>query len=290
VSIADIHLRWVVGVLPPVSGADPGAISGAALGYDAPEPGITAGHRRNEPPAGEGDCISVQQSIPIYCAAAGPGRASSVGPAGLRVPHLWRRLSALRSPPPCRPPGSAARVSRPGQPPGSAARVGRRGPSADGRARRAPRWPAGCGARQPGPFAGDRSRRPTVARRCRPWRSAGVSTGPGEQAGGWGPGRRRGGSPAPTVLCGTCRSAGSWVRAIGCGRCRPAGSVRSRRALAGGCPWRRPRCPTCSPAWGPITGALSGALLGREHPCRPLLAGHSPICHRGPGQPAYRYA
>lgn len=55
-------LGWADGVSPVVSIG----VSGAVLGRDAPVQGFTAGQAVDEAVAGEGDCISVQQSIPIY--------------------------------------------------------------------------------------------------------------------------------------------------------------------------------------------------------------------------------
>lgn len=66
---------WLAGVSPVVSVVVPGAASGSVLGYDAPAHRITAVQAVYEPGAGEGDCISVQQRIPIYLNPAAPPQA-----------------------------------------------------------------------------------------------------------------------------------------------------------------------------------------------------------------------
>lgn len=67
---------WLAGVSPVVSVVVPGAVSGAALGCDAPAHRITAVQAVYEPDAGEGDCISVQKHIPIYLNPAAPATAT----------------------------------------------------------------------------------------------------------------------------------------------------------------------------------------------------------------------
>lgn len=61
---------WPAGGSPVVSPIVSVGVSGAVLGCDAPVEGITAGQAVDEPAAGEGDCISVQRSIPIYLVSA----------------------------------------------------------------------------------------------------------------------------------------------------------------------------------------------------------------------------
>ncbi len=64
---------------PVASGVVSGVASVYALGYDTAGP-ESAGQRACEPPACEGDCISVQQRIPIYQQPA-PGQLHSASPA-----------------------------------------------------------------------------------------------------------------------------------------------------------------------------------------------------------------
>lgn len=66
VSIVDIPRKWVLAFYPPYPGPIPGPYRGPFLDTTPPSHPVTAGHRGNEPPLGEGDCISVQTSIPIY--------------------------------------------------------------------------------------------------------------------------------------------------------------------------------------------------------------------------------
>lgn len=61
-----IAARRRVGASPVVSGVVSLLVSVYALGCDTPARPLVAGQAACEPPAGEGDCISVQQRIPIY--------------------------------------------------------------------------------------------------------------------------------------------------------------------------------------------------------------------------------
>lgn len=73
-------------------------VSVYVLGCDAPHPHVAAGHGGIEPPAGETDCISVQQSIPIHLSRPRHPAGGTHGPASARSPHFQlRKIPTLRT-------------------------------------------------------------------------------------------------------------------------------------------------------------------------------------------------